>query len=463
MCTEIIEYTSPEETAVCNLASISLKKFVKHRDTTDMEFTVYSKPDCVYCKLAKGLLKKKNIPFDEKNFKELTALSGQYPLGVKFPQIYLKQGHNLDHVGGYDQLFDFLLPSYDFDGLKTITKQLTINLNNIIDHNYYPTPETKRSNLRHRPIGIGVQGLANIFLEYGYPFDSDEAKQLNEDIFETIYFGAMEASMELSRDREEVVKKYKQDLSYLLGPHSFEELDHARENHVQIQGKYNIIPEELDRDTYLGSYSSFIGSPLHLGNFQFDLWGKEASNRYDWNQLMNDILKYGVRNSLLLAPMPTASTAQILGNYECFEPIMSNIYTRRVLAGEYMVMNDYLIEDLISLDLWNQELKDKIILNDGSVQFIQEIPQIIKNKYKTVWEIKQKNIIDMAIQRGKYICQSQSMNLFLESPNISTLTSMHFYAWENGLKTGIYYLRTRPSSRAIQFTVEPETCDNCSG
>jgi len=462
LCTEIVEYTSPEETAVCNLASISLKKFVKSRETTDLEFVIYSKPECVYCQLAKGLLKKKTIPFIEKDFKELTSLSGQYPVGVTFPQIYLKQGHNLDHVGGYDQLFDFLLPRYDFDGLKEISKQLTHNLNHIIDHNYYPTPETRRSNLRHRPIGIGVQGLANVFLEFGYPFDSDEAKQLNEDIFETIYFGAMEASMEISRDREEVVLKYKNGLAQLK-TWTDEKLYVTSDELREIQRIYNITEEELEKDTYLGSYSSFIGSPLQLGNFQFDLWGKEASNRYDWNRLMNDILKYGVRNSLLLAPMPTASTAQILGNYECFEPIMSNIYTRRVLAGEYMVMNDYLIEDLISLDLWNQELKDKIIMNDGSIQPIQGIPQIIKNKYKTVWEIKQKNIIDMAIQRGKYICQSQSMNLFLESPNTSTLTSMHFYAWENGLKTGIYYLRTRPSSRAIQFTVEPETCDNCSG
>ena len=462
LCTEIVEYTSPEETAVCNLASISLKKFVKHRDTSNMEFVVYSKSSCVYCQLAKGLLTKKNIPFIEKNFKELTALSGQYPVGVTFPQIYRKDKHNLDYIGGYDQLFDYLLPTYDYEGLKNISKQLTLNLNNVIDFNYYPTPETKRSNLRHRPIGIGVQGLANVFLEFGYSFDSEEAKQLNEKIFETIYFGAMESSMEIAKDRSDVVLKYKNGIAQL---ERWTDEKHyvTSEELTKIQKKYNITREELDRDTYLGSYSTFIGSPLQLGNFQFDLWGKEASNRYDWNQLMSDILKYGVRNSLLLAPMPTASTAQILGNYECFEPIMSNIYTRRVLAGEYMVMNDYLIEDLISLGLWNQELKDQIILDDGSIQFIEEIPQLIRNRYKTVWEIKQKNIIDMAIERGKYICQSQSMNLFLESPNPSTLTSMHFYAWENGLKTGIYYLRTRPSSKAIQFTVSPESCESCSG
>ena len=229
-----------------------------------------------------------------------------------------------------------------------------------------------------------------------------------------------------------------------------------------IEKKLKYIPEELDRDEYLGSYSSFIGSPLHQGQFQFDLWDKQPTNKYDWDKLMRDIQKYGVRNSLLVAPMPTASTAQILGNYECFEPILSNIYTRRVLSGEYMVLNDYLVEDLVHLNLWSNEMKDKIIIQDGSIQQIDTIPQVIKDKYKTVWELKQKNIIDMAIDRGKYICQSQSMNLFKESPDVSTLTSMHFYAWERGLKTGIYYLRSRPSSKAIQFTVQPDECENCS-
>jgi len=308
--------------------------------------------------------------------------------------------------------------------------------------------------------------LANVFLEFGYPFDSDEAKELNKLIFETIYYGSMEASMEISRDRESEVLKYKEGMSQLK-VWSDEKKFLTSSELEQIQKMNHIIPEEMDREEYLGSYSSFVGSPLHSGKFQFDLWHKDNSednqptDRYDWSSLMENIQKYGVRNSLLVAPMPTASTAQILGNYECFEPIMSNIYSRRVLAGEYMVMNDYLVEDLISLGLWNPELKDKIIVNDGSIQAIEGIPQIIKNRYKTVWEIKQKNIIDMAIQRGKYICQSQSMNLFLESPNTSTLTSMHFYAWSKGLKTGIYYLRSRPSSKAIQFTVEPE-CENCS-
>jgi len=230
-----------------------------------------------------------------------------------------------------------------------------------------------------------------------------------------------------------------------------------------MENKISYIPEELDRDQYLGSYSSFIGSPLHQGKFQFDLWNYKMTDvRHNWSELMIEIQKYGVRNSLLVAPMPTASTAQILGNYECFEPILSNIYTRRVLSGEYMVINDYLVNDLISLGIWSTELKDKIIANDGSIQGIKEIPDILKNIYKTVWELKQKNIIDMAIDRGKFICQSQSMNLFLESPDIGTMTSMHSYSWKKGLKTGIYYLRSRPSSKAIQFTLNPTECENCS-
>ncbi len=446
LCTEIVEYTSSEETAVCNLASISLKKFVKHKDISNMNFLIYSKENCVYCELAKGLLNKKNIKYITKDYTELKKENDEK---ITFPQIYLINDKNV-YIGGYNELIKYLKPSYDFDLLKSIAKRLTYNLNNIIDYNYYPIPETRVSNLRHRPIGIGVQGLANVFFEFGYPFDSEDAKNLNEDIFETIYYGAMEASMELSRDREIIIKNYL-------------ELD-DNDNKEKYKNKYNIISEELNRNEYLGSYSSFIGSPLQKGKYQFDLWNVNVTDvRHDWGGLMKDIQKYGVRNSLLLAPMPTASTAQILGNYECFEPILSNIYTRRVLSGEYMVINDYLVNDLISLNLWDKEMKDKIILNDGSIQNIKEIPNLLKNIYKTVWEIKQKSVLNMAVDRGKFICQSQSMNLFLESPDIGTMSSMHSYSWKKGLKTGIYYLRSRPSSKAIQFTLNPTECENCSG
>jgi ribonucleoside-diphosphate reductase subunit M1 len=452
LCTEIVEFTSPEETAVCNLASISLKKFVKYKETKDMKFVVYSKPDCVYCELAKGILKKRNINYETKDFKELTGISGEYPLKVKFPQIYQTDNHHNHHIGGYIELNEYLKPEYDFKGLQSITERLTKNLNNIIDYNYYPTKETKTSNLRHRPIGIGVQGLANVFFEFGYAFDSQEAKDLNENIFECIYYGSLKASMEISKEREENMKKYKQYMN-----------SYSDELSILMKKLDPILPEELDREEYLGSYSSFIGSPVYNGKLQFDLWQTTITDiNHDWSSLREDIKRYGIRNSLLVAPMPTASTAQILGNYECFEPILSNIYTRRVLSGEYMVMNDYLVEDLISLGIWSPELKDKIIANDGSVLNIPEIPDILKDRYKTVWEIKQKNILDMAVSRGKFICQSQSMNLFLESPNIKTMSNMHSYSWKNGLKTGIYYLRSRPSSKAIQFTLNPTECENCS-
>ena len=463
LCTEIVEYTSPEETAVCNLASISLKKFVKKKNCKDYEFKLFSKPDCVFCELAKGLLNKMNIQYEVKDYKELTNVSGEYPLGVKFPQIYRIDNHKNDHIGGYTELYEYLKPTFDFDGLQKITERLTKNLNNIIDYNYYPTKETKTSNLRHRPIGIGVQGLANVFFEFGYAFDSDEAKELNERIFECIYYGSLKESMEIARSRESLMKTYKSYKEQFDNDSSdkFVSSDEFSKVKDELQ---NVISEELNRDEYLGSYSSFIGSPLHNGKFQFDLWDSNITDiHHDWTSLRKDIKRYGVRNSLLVAPMPTASTAQILGNYECFEPILSNIYTRRVLSGEYMVMNDYLVEDLISLGLWSSELKDKIIANDGSVLNIPEIPDILKNRYKTVWEIKQKNILDMAVSRGKYICQSQSMNLFLESPNLKTMSNMHSYSWKNGLKTGIYYLRSRPSSKAIQFTLDPNACENCSG
>jgi len=295
---------------------------------------------------------------------------------------------------------------FDFKNLYSIVYQITINLNRIIDENYYPVPEAEKSNLRHRPIGIGVQGLADTFIKLRLPFESDFARQLNRNIFETIYFAAMTASCDLAK-----------------------------------------------KD---GPYATFKGSPISQGLFQFDLWGIDPGNRYDWPGLRTEVKKYGVRNSLLLAPMPTASTSQILGNNECFEPYTSNIYLRRVLSGEFIVVNKYLLKDLIDLGLWNDNMRNKIIAANGSVQHIEEIPGEIREIYKTVWEIKQRTLIDMAADRGAYICQSQSLNLFIEKPTVSKLTSMHFYAWKSGLKTGMYYLRTQAASEAIQFTVKAE-------
>ncbi|MBN8784595.1 MAG: ribonucleoside-diphosphate reductase subunit alpha [Sphingobacteriales bacterium SCN 48-20] len=327
LCTEIIEYTSPDEVAVCNLASLALPRYV---------------------------------------------INGKF----------------------------------DHDKLYEVTYQVTKNLNKIIDHNYYPVKEAENSNMRHRPIGLGVQGLADVFILLRMPFESDEARALNKEIFETIYFASMTAS---------------KDLAKIEGP-----------------------------------YETYEGSPVSKGIFQFDMWDVEPTLRWDWYTLKAEVLKHGVRNSLLVAPMPTASTSQILGNNECFEPYTSNIYVRRVLSGEFVVVNKHLLKDLVELNLWNDEMKNAIMSNNGSIQKINGIPEEIKEVYKTVWEIKQRAIIDMAADRGAFICQSQSLNLFVDAPTTGKLTSMHFYGWKKGLKTGMYYLRTKAASQAVQFTVEKQ-------
>ena len=283
-----------------------------------------------------------------------------------------------------------------------------------------------------------------------------------KNIFESIYYGSVKASMGIAKEREHKMRILKSGM---------EQYDNSRtsifvssDKLMKYRDEMKPIQEELERDGYLGTYSSYIGSPLYHGKLQFDLWNERVDDSlFDWTTLREDIKKHGVRNSLLVAPMPTASTSQILGNYECIEPVMSNIYTRRVLAGEFTVINEYLVKELLLYGFWNQDMKNKIILNEGSVQNIKEIPLFIRERYKTAWEIKQKSVIDMSADRGRFICQSQSLNLFVKAPNFKLLSSMHFYGWKQGLKTGMYYLRTRPSSKAIQFTLEPETpCETCS-
>ena len=297
---------------------------------------------------------------------------------------------------------------FDYDKLHQVTKVITNNLNRVIDINFYPTEKTSVSNFKHRPIGIGVQGLADTFVLLDIPFHSDDAKEVNKLIFETIYHAALEQSNESAKELGE-------------------------------------------------SYSSFEGSPASQGILQYDMWSKEPTpGRYDWCALKQSIIKYGLRNSLLLAPMPTASTSQILGFNECFEPFTSNLYSRRTLAGEFVVVNKYLMKELIQLGLWNEQIKNNIIANKGSVQQLTILPEHIRNKYKIVWEIPMKHVIDMAADRGAFICQSQSLNLWVEDPTYNTLTSMHFYSWKQGLKTGIYYLRRKAKHQAQQFTIEPE-------
>jgi ribonucleoside-diphosphate reductase alpha chain len=287
-----------------------------------------------------------------------------------------------------------------------VVKQVTVNLNKLIDINFYPSDKTRQSNFRNRPIGIGVQGLADAFALLDIPFESDEARQLNKDIFETMYHASIEQSMELS--------------------------------------------------TMTGPYETFVCSPLSRGEFQFDLWEVTPSGRYDWNELREKIIVHGVKNSLCIAPMPTASTSQILGNNECFEPFTSNLYARRVLAGDFMVVNKYLVEDLTKIGLWTTDVRTQVIADNGSIQNILEIPAEIRELYKTGWEIPQKTLINMARDRAPFICQSQSLNLFLAEPTYAKISSMHMYAWKQGLKTGCYYLRTKAVSSAQKFTIEPQ-------
>ena len=360
---------------------------------------------------------------------------------------------------------------FNYDQLHKVAKVVTGNLNRIIDVNFYPTIKTERSNLLHRPIGIGVQGLADTFILMDIPFHSEQAKEVNKLIFETIYHAALERSNEIAMLRRENVCTIRSNISE-------NDLFNMRyEYNIQNEVCYDLVPSDvsvskndkviiaelinLTIDDLSGSYSSFEGSPASQGLLQFDLWGVAPTpNRYDWDSLKESIKQYGLRNSLLIAPMPTASTSQILGYNECFEPLTSNLYTRRTLAGEFVVANKYLMKDLISLGLWNEKIKNNIIANKGSVQQLTVLPEHIRNKYKIVWEMPMKHLIDMSADRGAFICQSQSLNLWLEDPNYNTLTSMHFYSWKMGLKTGIYYLRRKAKHQAQQFTVEPEKRTN---
>ena len=397
LCCEIVEYSSPEETAVCNLASIGLPKFVKERQVED--------------------------------------------------------GGN---EGDNEQIESY----FDYEHLAKVVKIVTRNLNKVIDINFYPIPETRTSNLRHRPIGIGVQGLADVFAKMKVGFDSVEARHINRMIFEHIYLASLESSMEIAKKREKQMKKYKELLLKLDSSCSgTEEPDTELSVEIsKLEKELKPIREELNREKFLGSYSSYLGSPISQGIFQYDMWGVETSEELKsrWDKLKKDIKKYGIRNSLLLAPMPTASTSQIMGNNECIEPYTSNIYLRRVLAGEFIVINDHLVRDLIKINMWSPEIKDLILKNEGSIAQIDGIPDKIKEIYKTVWEMSQKSLIDMAADRGAFICQSQSLNLFIARPDSGKLTSMHFYSWKKGLKTGIYYLRSKPIAKAQQFTIEPE-------
>jgi ribonucleoside-diphosphate reductase alpha subunit len=439
LCCEIMEYSNNKETAVCNLASIGLSKFVE-KPSPDHEkykyienIKLYAKDNCGFCRRSKTFLQAHGFDFDvidlndddkRKAFYEDVNQKEKLMDDDKInsmPQIYV----NNTRIGGYTELRNLLKPTYNFEMLHKITKIVTHNLNKVIDINFYPTKKTDTSNKKHRPIGIGVQGLADAFVLMEYPFDSEESKLLNKNIFETIYHAALEESVSMAIE-----------------------------------------------DT---PYSTFEGSPASKGILQFDMWNVTPSNRYKWKSLKDKIKKYGLRNSLLVAPMPTASTSQILGNNECFEPFTSNIYVRRTLAGEFIIVNKYLIRELIEYYEWNDEIKNSIVKENGSIQHLKNLPKHIRDKYKIVWEMPMKTLIDMSADRGAYICQSQSLNLWMKEPKYDKLTSMHVYSWRKGLKTGIYYLRTKAKAAPQQFTIEPENkkiidnqddddiCEMCSG
>ena len=492
LCTEIIEYSDHNEYACCTLASISLPSFVEPFDFSTIEnVEIYTKSDCKFCKYAKRYLESYNLEYIEHNlddkedrdsfFKKLNTvcegdsckvLTGDDAFST-VPQIYV----NGKHVGGFNELYTYFKPTYRFDKLMSATKVVTNNLDKIIDINFYPVEETRKSNLNHRPLGIGVQGLADVFALFKYSFDSVEARELNREIFAAIYYAACEKSMEISKMRTNSINKWasseegvdKEVLIEALAkkiPMQYDntiKLENASEN--DIYHKMKLGKKELDRASHLGSYSSFLGSPMSNGLFQFNLWNvqpltKVGNTKLNWNNLKKNIMTYGMRNSLLLAPMPTASTSQILGNNECIEPFTSNIYSRGTLAGQFLVINKYLQNDLIRIGVWNKNVKDAIIVDNGSIKKI-DIPNIIKNIFKISWDLSMKSLIDQAADRGAYICQSQSLNLWLENPDFSKLSSMHFYTWQSGLKTGIYYLRRRANTRAQQFTIEPSKEEEC--
>ena len=471
LCTEIIEYSDENETAVCNLASIALSRMVKNDKTFPFsnidksKIILYSKDDCNWCLLLKVLLKNNNIEYTEKKI----AKEGFETFKLNFqkttlPQLYVEG----KCIGGYDACREIVKPEFDYKLLHKITKIVTRNLNNVIDINFYPTQKTKTSNFKHRPIGLGVQGLADAFALLDIPFHSDEAKKVNKLIFETIYHAALETSMEIAKERKKWMKALK--ISYVNKEWAFEN-SHSSCNQYFIKNntnylddlkKYNPIYNELKNleDQHLGAYSTFKDSPASKGILQFDMWNVTPSDMYDWDSLKNEIKAHGIRNSLLIAPMPTASTSQILGNNECFEPFTSNIYVRRTLAGEFVLVNKYLMNELLDLGLWTDEIKNKIIKYRGSIQNIKPIPKKLKEKYKIVWEMPMKHILEMAADRGAYICQSQSTNLWMESPTYNKLTAMHFFSWKKGLKTGIYYLRTKAKAAPQQFTIVPTKKEN---
>ena len=479
LCAEIVEYSNSEEYAVCNLASIAINSCVKEfKFNKNKEWIIYTKENCNFCKWAKYFLNYHDVSFVENT--NISELKEKLKVEtITFPQIF----YDKTHIGGFNELIKFTKGTFDFKELLNISYNATISLNKVIDINYYPVDEAKRSNLKHRPIGLGIQGLANALALLGINFDSDESVEFNAKMMETIYYGAIKASVDICMDRVTNMIQLKN----LLLENNIEltELPEFYDKKLdllipKINNLYHLLKVqryEINRknDNILGSYASFENSPTSKGILQFDLWNKEPNSelKYNWKDLKENIKMFGLRNSLVTALMPTASTSQIMNNNECFEYFTNNVYTRKTLAGDFPLINKHLVEDLISIGEWNTQVKQIILADNGSIKQLKNVPDIFKKQYKTIWEIGQIWVLKNAVARGPFVDQTQSMNIFMPVPDSKKLNSCLFYGWKNGLKTGIYYLRTKAAKNAIKFTVDPtlikslnsnddNPCESCS-
>ena len=450
-CAEILLYSDDKEYAVCNLCSIAINNFVVPFETKD-KFIIYTKPLCKNSRFVRNTLKYRKFEFEEKFQADLETVLQRPVKPEELPIIFCGE----KQIGNYTDLLNFIKPSYNYDKLEDVAYTTTINLDRVIDVNYYPTIETKYSNIRHRPIGVGIQGLADALVMLKIPFDTEDAINFNSKMMESIYYGCMKASKDIAKQRHDKMKKLMEATTVPYPEYydyNFEIKDKDLNNlyHEMLPSKY-----ELERKTnFYGSYSSYDGSPFSKGILQFDMWNVKPSMTEKWDELKKEIALYGVRNSQLTSLMPTASTSQILGNNECFEFFTNNIYTRRTLAGDFPLVNGYLVDDLIELGIWSTDMKDLILSYNGSIAEVNGIPEHIKKLYPTIWEIKQSWVLKNAVARGPFVDQTQSMNIFMPVPDYQKLFSSHLWAWKNGLKTGIYYLRSKPAQDATKFTVDP--------
>jgi ribonucleotide reductase alpha subunit len=486
-CNEIVEVSNDEEHAVCNLASIAinsaLDNFKSHRT-----WTIYTKQDCKYCKWAKTFMTNKGFKFIEKEeFDDdiNKILEKEKKKNPEFKTTYPQILYGKQYIGGFDDMIKYTADSYNYEKLWEIAYVATKNLDKVIDKNFYPTKETRCSNMRNRPIGLGIQGMADTLARMKISFDSDEAVHFNKRMMETIYHASLSASCDIAKERSELLNQIdvKTGINYIpqyydktfivQGLTQINDIPLSKDSlENRIYHELKLCSDELKQITSgdcIGAYSKYNGSPMSQGFMQFDMW--EEKPLMDWNELRENIKKYGVRNSLVTALMPTASSSQILGNNECFEWFTNNVYTRNTLAGDFVVINKHLVNDLISINSWNNDIKQMMIASEGSIKMIKDIPSIYKNIYKTIWEIKQIWVLKNARARAPFVDQTQSMNIFMGVPDYKKLNSCHFWAWKNGLKTGMYYLRTRAAKSAIKFTVDPkllnqmnneEECFSCS-